>query len=559
MRRTINIYILLLILCNISLSCSHLSSQHNLLKKADSLIYIDPKAAFCLLESIHDPHFMNKEDQATYALLKTKATDKCYFEHYNDSLISIAVNFYKNKTNNNKTAESYFYLGRVYQDNNDILGAIKAYLNAIDATPNNQELKVLIYDNLAECYKAQDQYEKAMDMYQQSYYINSLQNKQDAILYSIRGIASVYILQDSLRTALKYYQKALSVLQNSNDSTWKSSILCDIARTYEAIGEYKLAKKYINLSIENTAAHDDLSANYYWKGKILYDLHDYDSTVYYFQAISDKSDINMQASIFHILYNINKVKGNLHSSLLYNDSAIIFYDSIQRMIYNTEINNISREHSIKRYEQQFTAKFKKNLLVITSFTILGLGLTIFLSIQAHNQNKKKQIQLQQRLIELQKEKKSLKDELSILTNTHKNNEQNNAKMQNKLFDLWIQTLHTCAHLFKTTPSFKKILLIENSKIKKNKELVHEDIITIQQEIHRIFAETFQELNAMGFHLTHEDQLFCVLNFLNFSTETIKICMEVESTQALTQRKYRIRKQLNLPIFQLIFTSTFLKA
>jgi len=85
------------------------------------------------------------------------------------------------------------------------------------------------------------------------------------------------------------------------------------------------------------------------------------------------------------------------------------------------------------------------------------------------------------------------------------------------------------------------------------------IITIQQEIHRIFAETFQELNAMGFHLTHEDQLFCVLNFLNFSTETIKICMEVESTQALTQRKYRIRKQLNLPIFQLIFTSTFLKA
>ena len=106
---------------------------------------------------------MNKEDQATYALLKTKATDKCYFEHYNDSLISIAVNFYKNKTNNNKTAESYFYLGRVYQDNNDILGAIKAYLNAIDATPNNQELKVLIYDNLAECYKAQDQYEKAND------------------------------------------------------------------------------------------------------------------------------------------------------------------------------------------------------------------------------------------------------------------------------------------------------------------------------------------------------------------------------------------------------------
>lgn len=190
--------------------------------------------------------------------------------------------------------------------------------------------------------------------------------------------------------------------------------------------------------------------------------------------------------------------------------------------------------------------------------MLGLGLTIFLSIQAYNRNKKKQIQLQQKLIELQKEKKSLKDELSILRNTHKNNEQNNIKMQNKLFDLWTQTLHTCAHLFKTTPSFKKILLVENSKIKKNKELVHEDIITIQQEIHKIFAEIFQELNEMGFHLTLEDQLFCVFNFLSLSTETIKICMEVESTQALTQRKYRIRKQLSFPIFQLIFTPTSLK-
>lgn len=350
MKRTINIYILLVILCNISLSCFQSSPKHKLLEKADSLIYIDPEAAFCLLESIPDLHFMNREEQATYALLKTKATDKCYFEHYNDSLILVAVDFYKNKTNSNKKAEAYFYLGRICQDNNDVLGAIKAYLNAIEATPNNQKLKVLIYDNLAECYKMQDQYEKAMDMYQQSYHINSLQNKKDAILYSIRGIASVYILQDSLETALKYYQKALSILQNSNDSTWKSSILCDIARTYEAIGEYKLAKKYINLSIENTAIHDNLSVNYYWKGKILYDLHDYDSAVYYFQAISDKSDINMQASIFHILYNINKIKGNLHKSLLYNDSAIILYDSIQRMIYKAEINNISREHIIKKIQ-----------------------------------------------------------------------------------------------------------------------------------------------------------------------------------------------------------------
>lgn len=271
----INLYIYALIICNIS--CSLISSEHKLLEKAESLIYVDPKQTLNILDSIHDTYNMTKEDQALYALLTTKAIDKCYLNHNNDSLIYIAVNYYKDKRNRNKKAESYFYLGRVYQDNNDILGAIKAYLEAINTVPNDGKLKVLIYDNLADCYKNQDQYEKAKELYKKSYCINNLLNQNDEILYSIRGIASVYILQDSLEAALKCYQKALSILHNSNDSIWISSILCDIARTYETMGEYKLAKKYINSSIANTAIEDDLSVNYFWKGKILYDLHKYDS------------------------------------------------------------------------------------------------------------------------------------------------------------------------------------------------------------------------------------------------------------------------------------------
>lgn len=533
----INLYIYALILCNIS--CSYISSEHKLLEKAESLIYINPKQTLNLLDSIHDTYNMTKEDQALYALLTTKAADKCYLNHNNDSLIYIAVNYYKDKRNRNKKAESYFYLGRVYQDNNDILGAIKAYLEAINAVPNDGKLKVLIYDNLADCYKNQDQYEKAKELYKKSYCINNHLNQNDEILYSIRGIASVYILQDSLEIALKYYQKALSILHNSNDSIWISSILCDIARTYETMEEYKLAKKYINSSIANTAIEDDLSVNYFWKGKILYDLHEYDSAAYYLQAASNGSDINMQATIFNILSNINKAKGNYKKSLLYNDSALTLYDSIQQMIYTSEINNISREQSIIRYEQHFYEKFKKNIFIITSITLISIAIIVFLSIHKIKRSKR--------------EKNSLIDELGKIKYIHTNNEINKSTMQNNLFDLWIQTLKTCTELFKTTSSYTVITSIENSKLKKNKELSRDDIVSIQKEIDKIYAATFLKLEIMGFHLTHEDQLFCIFSFLKLSISTIKICMNVESTQALTQRKYRIRKQLSRPIFQLIFS------
>ena len=85
-----------------------------------------------------------------------------------------------------------------------------------------------------------------------------------------------------------------------------------------------------------------------------------------------------------------------------------------------------------------------------------------------NRNKIKYIYLQQLLMKNQTEKAVLKEEIKTISHTNKINEQKYIDIVNKRFELWHQSLQTCVRLFKTTTSYKKIQLIETSKIKREK-------------------------------------------------------------------------------------------
>lgn len=152
----------------------------------------------------------------------------------------------------------------------------------------------------------------------------------------------------------------------------------------------------------------------------------------------------------------------------------------------------------------------------------------------------------------QTEKAVLKEEIKTISHTNKINEQKYIDIVNKRFELWHQSLQTCVRLFKTTTSYKKIQLIETSKIKREKGVSQEDISLIYQEINEVFTEAMQELLNQYPNLTQEDLYYCILNYLQLSNDTIKKCMRVESQYALNQRKYRIRKQLSNQTFSVIF-------
>lgn len=86
-----------------------------------------------------------------YALLLTEALDKNFKSHRNDSLILIAVDYYKDNSNNKLKTKAY-YLGRVYQDNKEYIKATEAYLTSSNIKYiDNQLVTVIKIQMICKC------------------------------------------------------------------------------------------------------------------------------------------------------------------------------------------------------------------------------------------------------------------------------------------------------------------------------------------------------------------------------------------------------------------------
>lgn len=542
--------ILIVILC-IFFSACHNSNIIPQLQLADSLIDKRSDSALIILEKLSIEEISNKSEKAMYALLLTEALDKNFNPHYSDSLILIAVDYYKDNKDNHLRTKAYYYLGRVYQTNKEYIKATEAYLSALKTASPTQAPILQIYNNLALCYESQEFYLPAIKTYKESYATAEKMQDQYGILHATRGLGNIYAIQDEEEKALSHYQKALSIAQSVKDSLWENAILCDIAKVYDDQGLYIEAKKQIDLALRYAPSNINLSPTYFWKGTILYNLEETDSAIHYLSRASTKANIYTKASIYQTLYEINKGRKNYEQAILYNDTALICYDSIQNIIHHTEINNLIKKHSTEIYEQQIKKQSQQTKSILITGTLIIIFLSIYTLMYISNRNKKAHIHWQQ-LMKNQTEKATLKEEIRALSHANEINEHKYADILNQRIKLWHQSLQICVRLFKTTTSYKKIQSIDTSKNKKDKEVTQEELSLIYQEINEVFIEAMQELLEQYPNLTQDDLYYCILNYLQLSNNTMKVCMKAGSQSALTQRKYRIKKQLSDLSFSIIF-------
>lgn len=251
--------------------------------------------------------------------------------------------------------------------------------------------------------------------------------------------------------------------------------------------------------------------------------------------------------------NITKKTGTLSDAyILYNDTALTCYDSIQKIIHHTEINNLIKKHSIYIYKEKIKKQSQQTKVIFIIGGLVTMFLFIYTVMYISNRNKKTHIHWQQLLMKNQTEKATLKEEIRALSHANEINEHRYADILNQRIKLWHQSLQICVRLFKTTTSYKKIQSIETSKNKKEKEITQEELSLIYQEINEAFIEAMQELLEQYPSLTQDDLYYCILNYLQLSNNTIKVCMKAGSQSALTQRKYRIKKQLSDLSFSIIF-------
>ena len=136
------LYLGLLSVCVLLGSCVE-KNVFNAFDKVERDMDVYSDSALLLLEQIPHPEKLRGKQRADYVLLLTQARDKNYLDSMqSDSLIKLAVDYYKNGGDNVKAGKALFYYGKVMDlQGNDTL-AMQAYLNALAKLEKTEEYKL---------------------------------------------------------------------------------------------------------------------------------------------------------------------------------------------------------------------------------------------------------------------------------------------------------------------------------------------------------------------------------------------------------------------------------
>ena len=152
------------------ISCNDPKPVTETLHRAEALMNEYPDSAWTLLNTISPDEMGQNRNRALYALLYTQAQDKTYRDETNDSLISVAVDYYRDTDDVRHKFLSYYYKGRVHFNGKDYLNATSCYMEAeqLASEVGDDYLAGLLYSELGRIYLLYYDYPKSLEAYQKS-------------------------------------------------------------------------------------------------------------------------------------------------------------------------------------------------------------------------------------------------------------------------------------------------------------------------------------------------------------------------------------------------------
>lgn len=142
--------ILLLMIVMLLASCNRNTPILEQMDMAENLMNTKPDSALTLLKNIPVTNIKGKEIAARYALLKSMALDKNYIDTTTFDVLQPAIDYYLKKGSPDEKLRTYYYQGRIYQNQGDDDSAMQSFLNAIELRQKVTDSLVLAHTFVAQ-------------------------------------------------------------------------------------------------------------------------------------------------------------------------------------------------------------------------------------------------------------------------------------------------------------------------------------------------------------------------------------------------------------------------
>ena len=291
-----NILSILLLLLAFT-ACGDQKAATDVLNRAETLMNEHPDSALNLLRTLTFDDFQKEKNRARYALLHSQALDKNYIDVTSDSLISVALEYYKDTEDVRCKFLSYYYMGRVHANGERYLQATSCLMESeqlVEEVGDNY-LSGLLYSEMGRIYRLYYDYSKSLESYQKAadyyewagmirhrnymmYYqsavcrnmdkcdeserllqivLSSAQNEQDADLVKscLGSLVMLLVEQNRMSEAKELYEKEMS--PSVGEEYGSSSFMATLATLYASVGDFEKAESYLTQGWKRAMNHTD--------------------------------------------------------------------------------------------------------------------------------------------------------------------------------------------------------------------------------------------------------------------------------------------------------------
>lgn len=528
------------------------SVVRNSLSRAECLMAESPDSAKTVLDSIKRTDLKNRALKARFALLYSQAMDKCYIDTDNDSLISVALNYYSKRGSNHEKALAYYYNSAVAKNAKDIDKEVEYLVRAQEYAEKTDDayLKGLIYSLLAQKYYMQFSFEEALLLYEKSAKEFEKTGNLSNQLYAYSGIHNSLLCLDRAQESIPAARKALELAQKLNNieaaSLWELEIM-DIEHKINNVDDISRTKYLLTLLDDS----NDIELYRRW-GYLYYVGNNIDSAIYYHQRYIANLPYFNRRSICSILdlAELYRLNNKVDEVTLYMNKYINIADSINKAEREVLIQNLDKKYRTQQIKESYVALRKQHTLFVI-ICVLIVIILIIIAVHLFGRYKSKIAKIQQeseasivQYTTLQKQYDTLLRNMGSYT---KENGEQGFKLvevlQNRLNSL--REVSEFAYYYGDTDSSKKFYnkFKEHIIISKNKNaILADDIIDMANMLNNGVITYLKEHYPT---ITTYELSYCGLISLGFTPESIRILFNHSNNHSLYIVRTRISKKIGL--------------
>lgn len=510
-------------------SCKSQSKDTKYLLSIEELNDSIPEKVLALLDSINPEEYRDNESKALYALIKSQALDKTLVDVANDSLISIAKDYYEESSDKYHLMKSEYYHGLVNINAGNYENAIKSLLKAYDLGEETKDYywQGMAASKIAKIFTEHSDGYEALTFSKEAFKCLNATGKDNYIDYALLDLATAYNNIDYSDSCIM----TLNKIKNKNDIWMNYEINLLLGNAFVRKKDYKNAIEVFNSNEipegQNTVNTAYLALALLRNGNINKGKQLIDSIINEESLLSD-----------YVRYELNdEINNNEEAYALLKKLYDKSDDDFKKHMYS-KLSVALLDYHDKENELNETIKTKIVLQVALVFTVIVLIFCIITFILLN--------QFQKQKVKIKNLNEAAKDLNNKIYSTNENNTKLTRSVHSLLSTQFVGINEMCHALYETKNEEKaqkkiaKIMINLIKSLSDNNDLILELEKLVNYHCNNIydsFKSDFNDLKDIDYRLF----LYSILGFEN---TTIALFFNIEIRSVYSRRDRLKTKIIN---------------